>query len=118
MPKRDSRNERRHSPENGEAKEASSSLDTAQYRLAVRLRNMVRRKPIDLPALKSRGRLSAFLNQEEMICLTGYLRRADQIRWLERSKIPFIINAKGDPVVSSSVLNARPLTRFELGAVR
>lgn len=62
--------------------------------------------------------MKAFLDQEEIVCLTGYLRRADQIRWLERNKIPFIINAKGDPVVSSDVLNARPLTRFELGTVR
>jgi hypothetical protein len=62
--------------------------------------------------------LSAFLTYEEMVCLTGYLRRADQIRWLNRNGIAFLINAKGDPVVSADVLNARPSSRYELGEVR
>ena len=46
------------------------------------------------------------LLREELIELTGYKRRSDQVRWLTERRIPFSINAAGLPVVSRSVANA------------
>jgi hypothetical protein len=59
-----------------------------------------------------------FLAPEELVTLTGYRRRADQIRWLTRKGVPHLVNAKGDPVVCRDALKGPSLPRYELGAVR
>lgn len=43
--------------------------------------------------------MSAFLDDADMFKLTGYKRAADQIAWLERNGIPFIVNRFKRPVV-------------------
>lgn len=45
-----------------------------------------------------------FLNKEELRTLTGYVRAADQIRWLENKKVPHLVNKGGVPIVSRSAL--------------
>ena len=43
--------------------------------------------------------MNAFLDPAEMVILTGYKRPADQIRWLERQRIPHTVNRLNRPVV-------------------
>ncbi len=59
-----------------------------------------------------------FLDLADLQELTGYKRRADQIRWLRCNGVPHYVNSLGRPVVTRDSLSARPVARFELGAVR
>jgi len=59
-----------------------------------------------------------FLSPEELVTLTGYRRRAEQIRWLTQKGVPHLVNARGDPVVCRDALTGIGLPRYELGAVR
>lgn len=43
--------------------------------------------------------MSAFLDADDLVTLTGYKRPADQIRWLERNGVPYTVNRLGRPVV-------------------
>jgi hypothetical protein len=45
-----------------------------------------------------------FLNKEELRTLTGYVRAADQIRWLESQKLPHFVNKGGAPIVLRSAI--------------
>ena len=40
-----------------------------------------------------------FLDDGDLLRLTGYKRGADQIRWLDDNGIPFVVNRLGKPVV-------------------
>lgn len=57
-----------------------------------------------------------FLDDDELHRLTGYVRAAKQIEWLERHHIPYFVNAKGKIVVRRN-LKEKPLPDFELGPV-
>lgn len=59
-----------------------------------------------------------FLTPEQLETLTGYRIQAKQIQWLRKNGIPHYVNALGRPVVTTEAVNARPLSRFELGTVR
>lgn len=41
-----------------------------------------------------------FLDRSEVRVLTGYVRAADQIRWLRDNKVAFMVNAAGIPIVA------------------
>ena len=56
------------------------------------------------------------LSEAEIRELTGYKRASKQIAFLKLKGIPFIVNAKGRPVVYD-LLNKRTPTRPELGPV-
>jgi hypothetical protein len=43
--------------------------------------------------------VSAFLDPDELVTLTGYKRAADQIRWLEEKGVPHMVNRLKRPVV-------------------
>lgn len=59
-----------------------------------------------------------FLSRDEVRELTGYIRPADQIRWLRRQGLLFWINARGRPVVPRDAVAAQPARQtFELGVV-
>jgi hypothetical protein len=45
-----------------------------------------------------------FLDREEVKFLTGYLRAADQIKWLRNNKVAFMVNAAGYPIVSKTTV--------------
>ncbi len=45
-----------------------------------------------------------FLSKEELRTLTGYVRAADQIRWLESNKLPHFVNKGGAPIVLRSAV--------------
>lgn len=62
--------------------------------------------------------MSRFLTDAELQELTGYVKRSKQIAWLTRNGVPHLVNAAGRPVVRDDVLDKRPVTDFELGAVR
>ena len=53
-----------------------------------------------------------FLNREELEALTERKRKADQIAWLRKHRIPYLIGANGHPRVSrtyvENVLAGRP----------
>ena len=68
----------------------------------------------DPPNLSSRQ--AVILSEAEVIRLTGYKMPAKQIAFLKAKGIPFIINAKGRPVVYD-LLNKLTPTRPELGPV-
>ncbi len=57
-----------------------------------------------------------FLDDDDLRRLTGYVRRAKQIAYLERERIPYRVNARGELVVKRS-LTEKPLPEFELGHV-
>ena len=61
--------------------------------------------------------MNEFLTEEDIRKLTGRVKRALQAEELRRRKIPYLINARGELVVSRR-LNERPLGEFELGPVR
>jgi hypothetical protein len=61
--------------------------------------------------------MSAFLDDLEMVKLTGYKRPADQIRFLEARGIPHQINARNRPVVRAD-LSEPEVASLELGPVR
>jgi len=59
-----------------------------------------------------------FLTAEDLRQLTGYMRSADQIRWLRRQGLLFWINSKGRPVVPRDAVAAQPARQtFKLGVV-
>lgn len=58
-----------------------------------------------------------YLEPAELVFLTGYKRSADQVRWLERNGIPFILNRLGRPVVRKDMETATE-SAPELGPVR
>lgn len=60
---------------------------------------------------------SAFLDDADLERLTGYKRTAQQIRWLSDHGIPFILNAKGRPVVMRS-MDKSAVAEPETGPVR
>ena len=45
-----------------------------------------------------------FLSKEDLRTLTGYVRAADQIRWLESNKLPYFVNKGGVPIVLRSAV--------------
>lgn len=61
--------------------------------------------------------MSAFLSEQEKFELTGYRRPADQIRWLQRNRIPYYVQRAGRPVVRRDMAEALPKGP-ELGMVR
>lgn len=61
--------------------------------------------------------MSEFLDDADLRRLTGYVKRAKQVEFLEREQIPYRINARGEVVVRRS-LTEKPLADFELGPVR
>jgi hypothetical protein len=61
--------------------------------------------------------MSAFLDEADLLRLTGYKRPADQARWLEDHGIPFLRNSLGRCVVRRD-LGKTALPSPELGPVR
>lgn len=60
--------------------------------------------------------MSAFLDDEDLIRLTGYKRPADQARWLEGHSIPFLRNRLGRLVVRRD-MDEIAVSEPELGPV-
>lgn len=56
-----------------------------------------------------------FLDDGDLLRLTGYKRAADQIRWLVDNGIPFVKNRLGRPVVRRDM--RQRLSEPELGPV-
>jgi len=48
-----------------------------------------------------------FLNQEELVELTGVKRKSKQIEVLRRMALPFWVNADGKPVVPVTAIEGR-----------
>ena len=61
--------------------------------------------------------MSEFLSEQDIRKLTGRVKRALQEDYLKRERIPYRLNAKGELVVSRSLVEA-PLPEFEMGPVR
>ena len=61
--------------------------------------------------------MNAFLDEAELVTLTGYKRPADQIRFLEDRGIPHRVNSRNKPVVLRD-LSEPELAPLELGPVR
>jgi hypothetical protein len=49
-----------------------------------------------------------FLTPKEVEHLTGYVRAAEQIRWLRATGIVHWVNGRGQPVVPCDAVCARP----------
>ena len=49
--------------------------------------------------------MSAFLDAEDVVRLTGYTRRSKQAEWLRANGVQFWINAQGEPIVPVSAIN-------------
>lgn len=47
------------------------------------------------------------LSREELREITGYVRVADQVRWLNRNHWIFVVNAAGRPIVLRSYVEQR-----------
>ena len=45
-----------------------------------------------------------FLERSEIKTLTGYVRAADQIKWLRNNKVAFLVNAAGIPIVARATV--------------
>ena len=60
--------------------------------------------------------MSAFLDDTDLLRLTGYKRPADQARWLEENGIPFVRNSRGKVVVRRD-MDKSTLPEPELGPV-
>ena len=45
-----------------------------------------------------------FLDKTELKILTGYVRAADQIRYLENKRVPHLVNKGGVPIVLRSAI--------------
>lgn len=58
-----------------------------------------------------------FLDDGDLRTLTGYVRTAKQIQWLEKERIPYRLNSRGKLVVKRNLVE-KPLPEFELGPVR
>lgn len=56
-----------------------------------------------------------FLDDGDLLRLTGYKRAADQVRWLEDNGIPFVVNRLGRPVVRRNMSETLP--EPELGPI-
>lgn len=61
--------------------------------------------------------MSAFLDNEDLIVLTGYVKPSKQIEWLEQRGIPHEVNARGRPVVRRD-MDKSAVPALELGPVR
>lgn len=61
--------------------------------------------------------LPAFLDDDDLFRLTGYVRPSKQIEYLEARGIPHEVNARGRPVVRRDLHHAA-LATPELGPVR
>jgi hypothetical protein len=48
--------------------------------------------------------MSIFLSRDEIKDLTGYVRAADQVRWLKSHRITHLVNAAGIPIVSRATI--------------
>ena len=59
---------------------------------------------------------ATYLDDADLERLTGYVRPADQARWLDRNGIPYIRNAKGRLVVRRD-MGKTALPEPELGPV-
>jgi hypothetical protein len=57
-----------------------------------------------------------FLDDGDLERLTGYVRTAKQIEWLDSQQIPYRLNARGKPVVRRSMVE-KPPAPFVLGPV-
>lgn len=62
--------------------------------------------------------MSAFLSEDELEQLTGYVKPSKQIAWLRKNAVPHFVNAAGRPVVQSDLMDKRPVPAFALGPVR
>jgi hypothetical protein len=58
-----------------------------------------------------------FLEEADLRILTGYVRTAKQIEWLEKQRIPYRLNSRGKPVVRRNLIE-KPVAPFVLGPVR
>jgi hypothetical protein len=56
-----------------------------------------------------------FLDDGDLLRLTGYKRPADQARWLDDNGYPFVLNRLGRPVVRRD--NSKALSEPELGPI-
>ena len=50
--------------------------------------------------------MNLFLEQIDLVQLTGYSRKAKQCIQLRRMNIPFLINARGEPLATVSYINS------------
>jgi hypothetical protein len=48
-----------------------------------------------------------FLNQDELVILTGRPQKSKQIEQLRRMGVPFYVNAVGKPVVARAIIEGR-----------
>lgn len=60
--------------------------------------------------------LTAFLSPAEIETLTGYKRPADQVRWLQRNAIPYLLDRCRRPVIRRDLASLKK--EPELGVVR
>ena len=60
--------------------------------------------------------MGAFLDDADLLRLTGYKRPADQARWLEEHGIPFTRNSRGQIVVRRD-MDKTTVSEPELGPV-
>lgn len=60
---------------------------------------------------------AAFLDDDELERLTGYVKPSKQIEWLREHGFPFTINAKGRPVVRRD-MDKTAVPEPELGRIR
>lgn len=58
-----------------------------------------------------------FLDDGDLVRLTGKVRRRKQIEYLVKERIPYRLNSKGEIVVRRNLVE-KPLPEFELGPVR
>lgn len=59
---------------------------------------------------------SAFLDEADLVRLTGYVRPSKQKEWLDAHGIPCTVNARGEVIVRRDL--DQPESTFELGPVR
>lgn len=43
-----------------------------------------------------------FLTPDDLLTLTGYKRRSDQVKWLARNGYRFSVNGAGQPIVATA----------------
>jgi hypothetical protein len=70
-----------------------------------------------LNAEPSRRVSTEFLDDGDLERLTGYVRTAKQIDWLQKQRIPYRLNSRGKLVVRRNMVE-KPAPAFELGPVR
>jgi hypothetical protein len=59
---------------------------------------------------------TAYLDDDDLERLTGYVQSAAQIRWLDRNGVPHHVNARGKPVVRRD-MDKTTVSEPELGPV-